>query len=200
MLSKQANFNDSQLADTIWCNDKSVVTDTTFNPGNSLYLGTNYGYAKNPNYYSAFKRLVSNEKKAGGDGPSLICPNDNNGGKLSKFTVNDTNYGNGALNGYAKIGFLTADEVAFAGGAYIIGNSTYYLNENTNNSVFWVTLSPSMLAGDGASILLVHSKYGELTGDTVTHGGISVRPSLSLVSTTKVTGEGTATNPYKVKM
>ena len=35
--------------------------------------------------------------------PSFVCPNDNNGGKLSKFTVDDTKYGNGALKGYAKI-------------------------------------------------------------------------------------------------
>ena len=50
-----------------------------------------------------------------GTGPSLICPNDNNRGKLSKFTVSDTTYGNGALKNYAKIGLLTDDEIAFAG-------------------------------------------------------------------------------------
>ena len=42
--------------------------------------------------------------------PSLICPNDNNGGKLSKFTVSDTVYGNGSLSGYAKVGLLTAND------------------------------------------------------------------------------------------
>ena len=48
--------------------------------------------------------------------PSLICPNDNNGGKLSKFTVDDTTNGNGNLT--YKIGLLTADEIAFAGSIY----------------------------------------------------------------------------------
>ena len=54
--------------------------------------------------------------------PSLICPNDNNGGKLSKFTVSDTTNGNGNLT--YKIGLLTADEVEFVGGMF---NSYNYL-------------------------------------------------------------------------
>ena len=78
-----------------------------------MTLGTNYGYAKNKNYYSTAKRLVqASSWIKGGTGPSLICPNDNNGGKLSKFTVNDTIKGNGALKNYTKIGLLTADEIA----------------------------------------------------------------------------------------
>ena len=196
VLSKQANFDDSQLADTIWCNDKSVVTDTTFNPG-SYTLGTNYGYAKNINYYSATKRLVqASSRNAGGTGPSLICPNDNNGGKLSKFTVSDTTYGNGALGGYAKVGLLTADEIAFAGGAAYISNSTYYIKGNTN-STWWWALSPDGFSGGYASAWYVVGSGSDLVyGYVSSHGG--VRPSLSLVSSTKVTGEGTATNPYKV--
>ena len=50
---------------------------------------------------------------ANGTGPTFICPDDNNGGKLSKFTVKDTNNGNGNLN--YKIGLLTVDEILFAG-------------------------------------------------------------------------------------
>ena len=41
---------------------------------------------------------------------------------------------------------------------------------------------------------------GRIFGPGTAHGAYGVRPSLSLVSTTKVTGEGTATNPYRVKM
>ena len=199
VLSKQANFNDSQLADTIWCNDKSVVTDTTFNP-DGLTLGTKYGYGTNKNYYSAIKRLVqASSWGTGGTGPSLICPNDNNGGKLSKFTVSDTTYGNGALSGYAKIGLLTVDEIAFAGGAYATTNSKYYLKGNANSG-YWRALSPSGFGSGGAGVWIVNGKlsYPDV-GGRVNNSG-DVRPSLSLVSTTNVTGEGTATNPYKVKM
>ena len=198
VLSKQANFKDSQLADTIWCNDKSVVTDTTFNP-HSLTLGTNYGYARNANYYNATKRLVqASSWSAGGTGPSLICSNDNNDGKLSKFTVSDTTYGNGALSGYAKVGLLTADEIAFAGGVFSTANSTYYIKGNTISG-FWWAFSPGYFY-DGSTGVWDVSGAGYLGRGRV-DGNIGVRPSLSLVSNIKIssgTGTGTATNPYKI--
>ena len=198
VLSKQANFNDSQLADTIWCNDKSVVTDATFNPS-SLTLGTNYGYAKNKNYYSATQRLVqASSWGVGGTGPSLICPNDNNGGKLSKFTVSDTTNGNGALSGYAKVGLLTADEIAFAGGAYGTSNSTYYIKGNTNSSYWWA-LSPGDFDGGRAGVWgVVGFSSGLVDGYVDVDGG--GRPSLSLQSGVKISssGIGSATNPYKI--
>ena len=197
VLSKQSNFNDNQLADTIWCNDKSVVTDTTFNPFNYT-LGTNYGYAKNINYYSASKRLVqASSRSAGGTGPSLICPNDNNGGKLSKFTVSDTEYGNGALSGYAKVGLLTADEIAFAGGAFDISNSTYYIKGNTDSSL-WCTFSPYSFVRSGATVLGVNGNFSDIVSGYI--GSASgIRASLSLVSNIKISsGIGTATNPYKI--
>ncbi|MDO4341629.1 MAG: hypothetical protein Q4C44_02670 [bacterium] len=195
VLSKQANFSDSQLADTIWCNDKSVVTDTTFNPDNYT-LGTNYGYAKNVNYYSATKRLIqASSYTAGGIGPSLICPNDNNGGKLSKFTVSDTTNGNGALSGYAKVGLLTADEIAFAGGAYGTSNSTYYIKGNTNSS--WLALSSGFFGGFGTRVWGVSSR--DFLSLVLVYNGYGVRPSLSLVASTKIiSGSGTASNPYRI--
>ena len=198
VLSKQANFKDSQLADTIWCNDKSVVTDLIFNPGNYRF-DTNYGYGTNINYYSVTKRLISASGSAGGTGPSLICPNDNNGGKLSKFTVSDTTYGNGALSSYAKVGLLTADEIAFAGGAFSTANLTYYIKGNTYSSNWWV-LSPNAFFGVDALVWGVDGNEGSFGGDYV-GDDLGVRPSLSLVSNIRIssgTGTGTATNPYKI--
>ena len=200
VLSKQANFNDNQLADTIWCNDKSVVTDATFNPG-SWTLGTNYGYGRNINYYGTAKRLVqASSYTAGGTGPSLICPNDNNGGKLSKFTVSDTTYGNGALSGYAKVGLLTVDEIAFAGGVFNTPNSTYYIKGNTNSN-FWWALSPINFYG-GAGVWGVDGGSSHLFGGRVdsSYSSVGVRPSLSLQSGVKISssGIGSATNPYKI--
>ncbi len=198
VLSQQSNFNDNQLADTIWCNDKSVVTDATFNPWNYT-LGINYGYANNKNYYGATKRLVSNEETAGGDGPSLICPNDNNGGKLSKFTVNDTKYGNGVLTDYAKIGLLTADEIAFAGAVYIDTNEIYYLQGNTISD-FWWLLSPGYFDNNtGANGWEADNMSSGIVVTVL--DDIGVRPSISLVSNIEIfSGYGTATNPYKIAM
>ena len=194
VLSKQANFNDNQLADTIWCNDKSVVTDTTFNP-NNFTLGTNYGYAMNVNYYSATKRLVqASSGSAGGTEPSLICPNDNNGGKLSKFTVSDTKYGIGNLD--KKIGLLTADELALAGYASGLGNTTTYLQENATHNWWW-SLSPSKFNGSYAFVWIVYGSDGRF-GSSGVDGAGGVRPSISLKSTTNVTGDGTSSSPYKI--
>ena len=194
VLSKQANFKDSQLADTIWCNDKSVVTDTTFNP-DSYTLGTNYGYGTNTNYYSATKRLVqASSWSAGGTGPSLICPNDNNGGKLSKYTVSDTTYGNGNLD--KKIGLLTADELALAGYAYKLQNSTTYLQENAKDTYWW-SLSPFYFSGSNANVWGVDGFDGYFVDDYV-YDTVAVRPSISLKSTTNVSGNGTSENPYKI--
>ena len=196
VLSKQANFKDSQLADTIWCNDKSVVTDTSFNPG-SYTLGTNYGAGTNVNYYSTTKRFRSNSGSTGGTGPSLICPNDNNGGNLSKFTVSDTEYGNGALNGYSKTGLLNVDEITFAGGGYD-DNTTYYLMGNDGDQ--WLTLSPNSFNDNAAHVLGVRGSHGDL-GDNIVSDNLGVRPSLSLVSNIKIfSGDGTATDPYKIAM
>ncbi|MCI7554186.1 MAG: hypothetical protein MST00_01960 [Tenericutes bacterium] len=198
VLSQQSNFSDSQLADTIWCNDKSVVTDATFNPG-KYTLGTNYGYGDNINYYSASKRLVqASSFSAGGTGPSLICPNDHTGGKLSKFTVSDTTYGNGALSGYAKVGLLTADEIAFAGGAFGTSNSTYYIKGNTYSNMWWA-LSPNDFDGSFACVWVVTDSGSYLVGGSVGDRG-GVRPSLSLQSGVKISssGIGSATNPYKI--
>ena len=196
VLSKQANFSESQLADTIWCNDKSVVTDTAFNP-DSWTLGTNYGYAKNINYYSAAKRLVqASSWSAGGTGPSLICSNDNDGGKLSKFTVSETTYGNGALSSYAKVGLLTADEIAFAGGILKGNNETYYIKGNTNLGWWW-TLSPMYYRSFGL-VWGVKGNDSNFDGNVIINDHC-VRPSISLISTTKISsGTGTATDPYKV--
>ena len=197
VLSQQSNFSDSQLADTIWCNDKSVVTDAAFNPG-GWTLGTDYGYAKNTNYYSAAKRLRSTSGSTGGTGPSLICPNDHTGGKLSKYTVSDTEYGNGALSGYAKVGLLTADEIAFAGGAYDKTNTTYYIKGNSNAG-FWWALSPSVFNGRRAHVWGVYGNGGPLGGFSV-DSDYGVRPSLSLQSGVKIStsGNGSATSPYKI--
>ena len=198
VLSRQSGFSDSQLADTIWCNDKNVVTDTTYDPW-SIGYGTNYGYGTNINYYKTLQRLYSRVNNLLVANPSLVCQNDKNGGKLSKFTVSDTTYGNGALKNYAKIGLLTADEVAFAGGAYQLSNTTFYLNQNATTEI-WYTLSPtSFTTNYGTGVFVVDGDDGsKLTNDNAYYDR-ALRPSISLKSKVKITsGSGTASSPYKI--
>ena len=167
---------ESKIADTIWCNDKSNVTDTTFDPWG--WSPNGLGYGTNATYYGATKRLVSASNSAGGTGPSLKC-----NGELSEITT--------------KIGLLTADELAFSGyaaGLYSYGN---YLQENATGTWWW-SLSPYGFNGVSALVWIVNGGNGNFGNDGVSNGS-GVRPSIFLESTTNVTGDGTSENPYIVE-
>ena len=165
------------IADTIWCNDKTNVTDTSYNPTSYGGNATGLGYGTNKTYYGATQRLVSTSRSAGGTGPSLKC-----NGELSKIT--------------SKVGLITADELALAGYAYDQNNTTTYLQENATDSYWW-SLSPESFSGSYADVWEVGSSDGRFfLGDVYAFDG--VRPSISLKSTTSVTGEGTSDKPYKV--
>ena len=169
------------IADTVWCNDKTNVTDTSFDPWNySSYSNvTGLGYAKNITYYGATQRLVSKSNSAGGTGPSLKC-----NGELSKIN--------------SKVGLITADELALAGYAYdYFENTTPYLQENATDDYWW-SLSPDNFFGGYAYVWCVGIRYGVFRVEYVNHA-YGLRPSISLKSTTNVTGDGTSENPYVVK-
>ena len=188
---------ESKLADTIWCNDKS--TFTTYTSGSTY--GTGLGYGTNQTGYGAYNRIYGGNP-ASYASPSLICPNDNNGGKLSKFTVSDTTNGNGNLT--YKIGLLTADELAFAGFKDGYNNCSTYLQENTGKNWWW-SLSPDFFKGsaytwyiNSGSLQTHTTNSGYLFYFNVGKNNGCIRPSISLKSATNVTGEGTSENPYKV--
>ena len=179
---------ESKLADTIWCNDKS--TFSTYTSGSTY--GTGLGYGTNNTGYGAYNRIHGGNA-ASYASPSLICPNDNNGGKLSKFTVKDTTNGNGNLT--YKIGLLTADEIAFAGSIASTYNRSTYLQENTGTTWWW-SLSPGDFDGNNARVWYVGSGYLDNYGVGDYNG---LRPVISLISSTNVTGDGTSENPYVVE-
>ena len=166
---------ESVIDNSVWCNDKTNVTDTSYDPINITPTGS--GYAENVTYYGATQRLVSTSGSAGGTGPSLKC-----NGELSKIT--------------SKVGLITADELAFAGYAYNIGNTTTYLQENATDTYWW-SLSPNVFYSGSARVWGVFGSggYFEYYGVLSTNG---VRPSISLKSTTNVTGNGTSDTPYKI--
>ena len=184
-----ASYED-KLADTIWCNDKS--TFSTYTSGSNY--GTGLGYGTSETGYGALNRHVGGGASSYAS-PSLICPNDNNGGKLSKFTVSDTTNGNGNLT--YKIGLLTADEIAFAGYMYGVYNSSTYLQENAED--YWWSLSPGLFSKLDSIVFvwLVRGEVGDFFYD-YGNSSLGVRPSISLTSDVKVVGVGTSENPYKV--
>ncbi|MDO4341562.1 MAG: hypothetical protein Q4C44_02320 [bacterium] len=195
VLSKQSDFNDTQLADTIWCNNKGVVSNSGFDPLN-LSVETNFGYGDNTNYYNTVSNLLYTEEL------DFTCVDGSNG-KLSKFTVSDTVYGNGALNGYGKIGLLTMEEVTFAGGLALNSSSYHYLNQNATSDG-WMALSPILYLTNATPDLpagaLVLGSFGNtyLYPVSVTDDK-GIRPAISLNSSVTISsGAGTANSPYKI--
>ena len=164
------------IDDTVWCNDKTNVTDTSYDP---LRLSPNgLGYGANKTYYGATQRLVNTSGSAGGTGPSLKC-----NGELSKIN--------------SKVGLITADELALAGYAYAKNNTTTYLQENATDTYWW-SLSPNYFNGFNADVWNVNGSYGSF-GNSYVNYAVGVRPSISLKSTTNVTGNGTSEDPYIIE-
>ena len=165
------------IADTVWCNDKTNVTDTSYNPGAYGGTPTGLGYGTNKTYYGATQRLVSSGNSAGGTGPSLKC-----NGELSKIN--------------SKVGLITANELAYAGYAYAQNNTTTYLQENATDAYWW-SLSPYAFNGSSAGVWSVYGSIGSFGLDFVFNAS-GVRPSISLKPSTNVTGNGTREKPYIV--
>ena len=169
---------ESVIADTVWCNDKTNVTDTSYNPSSYGGNATGLGYGTNKTYYGAAQRVVNASGRAGGTGPSLKC-----NGELSKIT--------------SKVGLITVDELVFAG--YASGNNvTTYLQENATDTYWW-SLSPYVFDGFDARVWGVYGSDGGYGGSDVDNA-CGVRPSISLKSTTNVTGDGTSSSPYIISM
>ena len=168
---------ESVIDDNVWCNDKTNVTDTSYDPWSITPNGK--GYAKNVTYYGATQRLVSKSNSAGGAGPSLKC-----NGELSKIN--------------SKVGLITADELAFAGYAFNIGNTTTYLQENATDTYWW-SLSPDYFVGSRAGVWSVLGSSGFFSYIYVSDA-YGVRPSISLKSTTNATGNGTSDSPFIISM
>ena len=212
---------ENKLADTIWCNDKSTKINQTIirtslngttnklNKSVGTYPGS--GYKSKGTLYNGRQRTQGNyyysttsnvRYSSVGTGPTLICPVDNDGGKLSKFTVSDTTNGNGVLN--YKIGLLTVDEILYAGSIDDYGyqaldyDSTAiscYLKENALG--LWWSISPCNFSGL-ANMFFVKNTAGENSISFASVKGTGhLRPAISLKNTTTISGgTGTSSNPF----
>lgn len=163
-----------KIADTLYCGEKKTMMGVT--------LGV--------------RKLIQTTT------PSLVCSNDDNGGSAGKYTAADTTYGNAklrSLDGYGgklyKIGLLSADELAFAGIGYNLdGNIDYYLLENTGQNSYW-TMTP---ASDGTKVNVFYVSGSPNLYTEVVTSTYYIRPVIALLSSTRVTGSGTKTDPFVV--
>ena len=173
----------SQLEDTVWCNDRSIVTDLANSNGGNFSNYTTLGYGKNNTLYGPASRVgfkVSNPT------PTLKCAQDND-----KFTVDASN-GNGALT--YPVGLITVDEMAYAGGVYKEDNSSFYLYTGQR---YWA-LSPRDF-GDAVAYEFFLYSDGSLRNYGVGRSS-GVRPSVSLQPGIAMTGggSGTAADPFVI--
>ena len=171
--SEETDSNMKQVIDTWYSSaitnnkiDDSKVETTTYCNDRSV-ASTSGGNI----YYGAYGRLKTNKT------PSLNCPNTSDNYSL-------------------KVGFITADEIAYAGGKYSSSNSTFYLN---NNSSYW-SGSPDHFSY-GYAFEFVVNIAGDLDYSGVSSTNVNgVRSVVSLVPGTAITsGDGTPTNPYIIE-
>ena len=186
------------LADTLFCNDKTLASSSIGSSNTGLGYGTNY------TYYSSTERLMysTGTTSITTATPTLKCAekaNDN----YSRFTTTKTTLPSGKeTNGNLKypIGLLTADEVSFAG-AYKSGqtNKTYYLYNSSITSNWWLS-SPVSCNGLNAFEWFVSYSSGNLSNYNVP-SSLAFRPSINLKADILVGGgDGTSSNPYTVNM
>ncbi len=196
MVNNFKNFQNNKLNKYLkylkskdWCLDDIAYrySDITTKLSNSEKY-ENYQIAINL-YYDSYVRLFEKTTKE----PTLKC----NGTNISKFSDNTDMY----------VGAITVDEMVYAGSrsSAITTNISFYLindYQKTNSLNFW-SLSPSIFkvpdASYGYDKSYILSSDGSLT-DLKVNDDCSIRPSVTLVSGTQITGgDGTQSNPYIIK-
>ena len=191
-INNIANKNEYSdlVADAIYCNDRGIVN------------GGGVGYGKETTWYDAYYRL---RRSSAPKNPTLKCNQIND-----RFSVSN-NVSNFATNGDLTypIGLITADEIAFAGaistsmsgdiyaqnysyylysGYYVYSMTPDYLGSATLPMMFTIGSVPS---SDGMS-----KEAGKLDTLSSTYENSLVRPVISLISSVKISGNGTINNPY----
>ena len=163
----------------VYCNDREVGSGSTYSTTTTSLFS-----------YAAYTRLDTNKV------PTYDCTNDND-----KFTV-DASTGNGKLT--YPIALMTADEIAYAGGAvYKNAPMWYYTNSSLDSSTgrtYCWSLSPRGWNGNFVLSWYVHGSGhpGYLASGSVSPAN-GVRPAVSLKSCVKwKSGDGSVNNPYEI--
>ena len=186
------------LSDTLFCNDKTLASNSIGSSNTAL------GYGKNKTYYSSAERLTysTGTTTITTSKPTFECAKDANN-TYSRFTVDVVTLANeNKTNGNLKypIGLLTADEVAYAGAyKYYQTNTAYYLYNSSITSYWWLS-SPYISDDSLAAELSVDSTYASITIN-LARTSRAFRPSINLKSDIQISGgNGTKENPYTVKL
>ena len=184
------------LADTLFCNDKTLASSSIG------YNNTALGYGTKKTYYASEGRLEysSGMTSITTSKPTFKCAETANN-TYSRFTVDVATLSNGnKTNGDLKypIGLLTADEVAYAGAyKYGVTNKTYYLYNSLITSALWLSTPyfyDSSYAGEWGGCRL-----DGCIGPSSVIGSYAFRPSINLKNSVLINGgDGTVEDPYTI--
>lgn len=176
-LSAYSNY----LADSLYCNNRSVGTGSHFLGNYSGDAMSNLRYGASGTYYHGSDSNYT-----------LKCPQQND-----RFTVSDSINGNAALT--YSIGTITSDEVMLAG-----LDKTGYLD----NSISYWTMTPHAYyyygIGSNSAFYVNYVSKGyssssvEVNTDRwFSDSSIGVRPVINLKNDVLTLGDGTIDNPYR---
>jgi len=168
------------LADNLFCNDRQLGKEYPGAPTSGVYW-PGVGYGTSGTYYASFFRHNTNSVNPI---PTLMCAQKND-----RFTVNDTVTGNGDLT--YPVGLVSADELVYSGLANSYGSPNQFLYTEQS----FRTISPSTFNTTHASPYYLHEMGRPLTVES--SQSLGVRPVLNLASDIRVTGNGSATNPFR---
>ena len=171
--------NEQYLADNVFCNDRSISSNTPSgfnNLGYGMKNATAYRW-----YYGPWSSGSYNSSMR------LICPQKNDA-----FTVSDTTNGNGALT--YPVGLLSTDEIVLAGG-WNVANSGYYLYSGLETA-WWA--SPSHTNGSFSFVYVVTFEGKVKSG--YSNNNYGVRPVLNLKADVLAQGTGAASDPYRISL
>jgi len=193
-LSSKLIDNSSLIANTPYCNDRTIGTGGTV--ATNTYTELGYGGA-NSLYGAARRNFTGGSSGTTFSGanasPSYICPQNNDKFTLSSSFGGINGYGNNALK--YPIGLLTADEAVFAGKPYGLGVTSNFL---TASATYW-TMTPShnLIQSGGA----IDSYEATISSSLSTYQNSSalsgVVPAISLKSSATISsGTGAYNSPY----
>ncbi len=181
---------DSQIADNVFCYDRSLAQagfqSANYGSENGSYTGTGIGTSLT--LYGVVERITASSSDfiRGGTGPSLMCPNKND-----SYTVNDIINGNGSLSN--KVGLLTTDEVVMASIINGYPNTSNYLYTNDR---YWLGSPFGFSASMVAFTWIVNDR--DLYIEVPASGNIGIRPVIYLSPEVNITGTGHWNDPYQV--
>ena len=191
----------SYLADTLFCNDKTLASDGIGG------VATQLGYGKNKTYYASTERLQysTGTTSITTSKPTFKCA-ESATNDYSRFTVDVATLPNGKqTNGDLKypIGLLSADEVSYAGSyKYYQTNRNFYLSNLS--SWYWWLMSPYFYNSSYAGVSYVdYPNAGCRIGGnfSMDSKSFNFRPSINIKTSVLVdSGDGTSSNPYTLKL